>query len=287
MKMKMKILCQLGLGFASFLLAPLSHALDYHSPRIAALGGSGRAGPMLNDSIYLNPSYTSFLPTYALSGNLTRTEFDDGTKGRIANFSLQDGKNALFQAGAAYTLREDGSFIHLGASKSILNELGLGLGTKFFFGSKSPDRPAGRDLTLSTTWISSQSLQFALVADNLLEAQESAGWNLRRTLALGVKLNIQQLFLIYFDPQTTFRTSTGRNSSLGYSLGGEIPIFRDFFLRIGRGKNISLPEQANWGDTTGLGAGWLAPRLSLDYGYRRTTDGRQGYSHQFGFTAFF
>ena len=39
-------------GFAALFSTGSALATDYHSPRTAALGGAGRAGPLLNDSIY-------------------------------------------------------------------------------------------------------------------------------------------------------------------------------------------------------------------------------------------
>ena len=51
-----------ALSFASVNFAtPWANASDYQSPRTAALGGAGHASPLLNDAIYLNPSFSSFM----------------------------------------------------------------------------------------------------------------------------------------------------------------------------------------------------------------------------------
>src|SRR5436305_13181621 len=80
---------------------------DFHSARTAALAGSGHAGPLLNDSVFLNPSYASFLPTYSLA--LQYLKFSGPSRpgesdyhGRNYSVSIQDGRNELFQAGVAY-----------------------------------------------------------------------------------------------------------------------------------------------------------------------------------------
>src|SRR5947209_4004303 len=106
----------LGLVFSTALILGSfglsAQGSDFQSARTAALGGAGHAGPMLNDAIYLNPSYASFLPTYAIGGNwVTFNGKDDHFKGRAANLTVQDGRNEYFQAGVGYTLREDGSFV--------------------------------------------------------------------------------------------------------------------------------------------------------------------------------
>ncbi|MBI4925638.1 MAG: hypothetical protein HY843_06910, partial [Bdellovibrio sp.] len=112
-------------------------ASDFHSPRTIALGGAGHAGPLLNDAIFLNPSFASFLPTYSFGFNYLSfaNQNDIGDKGRILNVSIQDGRSEVFQAGAAYTQKSDGSYLHVGASKNFVNRFGFGIGGKFFFNS--------------------------------------------------------------------------------------------------------------------------------------------------------
>src|SRR5689334_537537 len=90
-----------------------ANASDFHSPRTAALGGAGHAGPLLNDAIYLNPSYASLLPAYSISANYvafrgTETLPDDSHpySGNNFNLSVQDGHTEAFQAGLGYTRRD-------------------------------------------------------------------------------------------------------------------------------------------------------------------------------------
>src|SRR4051812_23643954 len=75
----------LKIGAACFLSLGLFSggiwASDFHSPRTAALGGAGHAGPLLNDGVYLNPSFASFLPSYSVSGNLLLFHGPDGPNG--------------------------------------------------------------------------------------------------------------------------------------------------------------------------------------------------------------
>src|SRR4051812_17667173 len=84
-------------GYATIL--PCS-ASDFQSARTAALGGAGHAAPLLNDSIYLNPSFESFLPTYTGAANYFNhsagavdAEGSHELHGRGWNASLHDGKN--------------------------------------------------------------------------------------------------------------------------------------------------------------------------------------------------
>src|ERR1700733_5937950 len=122
---------------AALLLLPaaVTEASDFHSPRIAALGGAGHAGPLLNDSIYLNPSYAAFLPTYAIAGNYGWANYNDSQlKFKNQNLSIQDGRSDMFEAGLAYTHRDDGMLIHLTAAKALIpSRLSVGVGGKAYF----------------------------------------------------------------------------------------------------------------------------------------------------------
>ena len=124
------------------LFAKSASASDFHSPRTDALGGSGHASPLLTDAIYLNPSFTSFSNTHALSfdylayccGTVTTPQGISDYYGHNLNVSVLDGSpDSLFQAGAGFTRRDDASFVHLGASKSFLQKFGVGIGSKFIF----------------------------------------------------------------------------------------------------------------------------------------------------------
>src|SRR5690606_36618254 len=97
---------------AGFLfLSSTTWGSDFHSPRSSALGGSGRAGPLLNDAITLNPSFCSFLPAYSFSANYSFYEGPgyqtpagpNSHSGHVYNLSIQDGRTELLQAGVSLT----------------------------------------------------------------------------------------------------------------------------------------------------------------------------------------
>ena len=119
--------------------SPAAVASDFQSPRTAALGGAGHASPMLNDAIYLNPSFVSFLPSYSISGNYS---FFSGPSncdgcgagdphGHVLNASIQDGRSELFQAGVGLSLFNDRKVLNIGASRSVVEKLGVGIGGKW------------------------------------------------------------------------------------------------------------------------------------------------------------
>lgn len=276
-----KVLSAIFLAISG-LQSPHSEAADYFSPRIAALGGAGHAGPMLNDAIYLNPSFIAFLPTYALGLNyLTYNGSNDNPTGRNYSVSIQDGQNQLFQAGLAYALREDGSFIHLGASKAFANRYGFGLSGKLFF---QEGQTTGKELVFSSTGIIDDSIQTSLLIDNLLESKEAKARNMYRQITIGSKFNLDKIVLVYADPHYTPSLATG---NFGWEAGLEFVLASDLFLRLGNFKNAMVPHIAQYGRGYGLGLGWVAPRLSIDYGLSRTLEPVLVTAHSFGATLYF
>lgn len=262
-----------------------AQASDFQSPRTAALGGAGRAGPLLNDAIYLNPSFISMLPTYSISMNYEPfSNGGGGYQGHTFNLAIQDGRTELFQAGVAFTSRRDARFIHVGASKRLSDPWGVGLGAKFVL---SDDRFTSlvKDLTAATTFIATPWLHVVGVIDNIFESDDGVLRGLYRDFALGTKINVKGMAMFYVDPHFTPSLTTKK---AGIEAGAELTVFQDFFARFGMFRSSSVPYLAGArGDGWGTGFGWIAPRLSLDYGYSKTTDGSGLFSHHLGATVYF
>jgi hypothetical protein len=266
-----------------------SLASDFHSPRIAALGGAGHAGPLLNDAILLNPSYASFLPTYSGSANLSVFKGPDTATpegrfhGRHYNVSVQDGNNELFQAGASYTLREDCAIVHLGASHTVIKQLGIGLGGKYYY--HLPGGGSGKDMVFSTTGALDREIQASFIVDNLMEEEAGKKIGLYREFILGTKYNAMNIVMVYLDPH--YAPNVKGASRYGYEAGVEFPFYTDLFVRAGMFRSSMVPIEGERGRGFGMGIGWIAPRLSLDYALQRVLTPRLAVAHVFGFTAFF
>jgi hypothetical protein len=277
-----------------FILFLTSYAFgsDFQSPRTTALGGAGHAAPLLTDAIYLNPSYTSFSPTHAFSFNYLKysggvVDTPAGPSdyyGNNMNISILDGSpDSLFQAGVGYTRRNDANLIHLGASKSIVQKYGVGIGGKFIFpNDNSGDR--FNDANISFSGVFAKWIQTALIVDNLLESAQSRGFY--REYILGTRFNIDGILMIYIDPHyvPSFPVS---DQKFGYEAGAEFPFFQDFYLRIGTHKNSNIPYAAARGDGVGFGAGWIGPKTALDYAYSHTIRPIPASVHTMGLSLYF
>lgn len=256
-----------------------------------ALGGAGHAGPSLNDTIYLNPSYTSFIPAYSLAlnyqwywGGNIGTDGASERQGRVMNVAVQDGKSELFQAGMGYTARPDGTFINIGASKALMERFGIGLGAKFFMPNSNTNVRYG-DFTFSSTFIALDWLQTVLVVDNLFAGPELNARGLYREVVLGTKFNVMGTMLMYFDPHYTPDLS---GEKYGYEGGVEFVVFQDAYLRMGSFRNSSVPfKNGIRANGYGFGVGWIGPKLTLDYGISRTLEPVSDVAHSMGATIYF
>lgn len=289
------LLCILTLSLASRLPFTEAWASDYQSPRTVSLGGAGHAGPLLNDAIYLNPSFASLMGQYSLYAGylwfkgesyVPNTEWH----GKMLNLSILDGRTELFQAGLGYTAREIGHMLHLGASKKIDTDLGIavGLSGKMFFSGNYGLRPA-QDFTISTTVVPLEWLNTVLILDNVVQssAGKAIGWE--REIILGTKANVMGITMVYLDPH--YAPDAQQGHKFGWEAGIEFGVFKDLFLRVGHFKNAYIPFVNDRGETGfGFGAGWFAPRLSLDYGLShviRTVTGKPtAVAHTFSATIY-
>lgn len=283
------------LSVAFFSSVPhLAIASDFQSPRTAALGGAGHAGPMLNDAIYLNPSFASFLPAYSVGlnyGFFTGADRPDGTvgdpHGHVINASLQDGRTELFQAGMAFTQTDDRRIFNFGASRAFVKKFGVGLGGKAIF-PLTNNASIIWDSILSVSFVPFEWLQTSFIVDNLIESAGLRAMGLNREFILGTKFNAMGIVLIYFDPHLAPNAPDVPGSgTYGFEGGVEFPFFRDFFLRLGAFRNAYQQSLTGRGRGYSAGLGWIAPRISFDYGLSRVLEPVVATAHNFGITIYF
>ncbi len=253
---------------SSFLFLTTSvMAQEYQSPRTLALGGAGRGAPLLNDSIYLNPSYASFTPIYSMSGGWTWFNNDSG-KGRNYNLSVEDSRTELFQAGVGFTRREQNAALNFGASKQVIQRLGVGIGSKTII-DDTTNHKMTTDFMFATSFIATQWLYASLIVDNLLESDSAKQRNLYRSFFIGTKFIVVPEIQFYLDPHYAPNYAKGKKA--GFSLGAEFAMLADFYLRGGRFQNTSVAYLNTYGSGFGLGLGWLGPKLNLEYAMNRVT----------------
>jgi hypothetical protein len=256
-------------------------AADYWSPRTTALGGAGRAQPILTDAIYMNPSFPSFNTFRAISGGYQFLGPHEGGKG-IWNVSALDATpDSFFQAGVGLTIRPDSNWIHLTGSKLLLKNITLGLGWNGVFLDKKPTRLL-HDGSLGVTGSFWEWLTVALVVDHLFETQKEYG--AYREFNLGTRINLSYITYFYGDFQWH---PSRKEGPIGFSLGSEIPFFKDFFARAGGYWGVYIPHLGANQTGFSIGAGWIGPKLSIEYAYLRTLEPTLQGLHQVGLTLYF
>ncbi len=287
----------LGIATLGLLFFISVHASDFQSPRTVGLGGAGHASPLFTDAIYLNPSFISFISTYALSlnylayseGNVNAPASSSDYSGNNTNISAQDGnRESIIQSGIGYTHRDDSSMVHVGISHQFFDRISIGMGSKLIL-PRGDFESKKIDATFSFSGIITDWFRISFVADNIFESASSFGFY--REYTLGTKLNIFSLFQLYIDPNWTptldsIQTNLGQ-INLGYEIGAEFPFLDDFSFRLGGFRNSNIPFQAQRGNGYGIGLGWVGPKFSLDYAFSITTQPINSNSHNIGGTIYF
>lgn len=253
-----------------------SFAIEFQSPRTLGLGGAGRGAPLLTDAIYLNPSYSSFVTSYSLAG--AYLWFDQG---RNYNFSVQDSRTEMFQAGLGYTKREGSTAINVGASKNVVDRLGVGIGTKFVIDDTTKD--TSTNFLISSSFIATQWMYAALIIDNLFESDSSKAKGLYRNFYLGFKFIPTKEVQVYVDP--VFSPSYPYGNKAGFSAGVEFALMADFYLRTGRFVDAEIAYMNTRGDGWGVGVGWLGPKVNFEFALHRATSNHLGTGYHSAHTA--
>ena len=104
-----------------------------------------------------------------------------------------------------------------------------------------------------------------------------------REFILGMKFNVMGLLLIYVDPHY----ATSAPDAFGHEAGLEIPIMGDFFLRMGSFRNATVPWLNLRGQGYSAGAGWIGPRLTIDFTVHRTLEPILATTYNTGFAITF
>jgi hypothetical protein len=270
----------------AFTATTASWGNEFRSPRAAALGGAGHANPLLNDSVFQNPSFASFLPVYSWSGNFKALGED---RGRAYSISVLDGRSELFQASAAYTVRDELTALHLGASRKLNPKMTVGVGAKFFYSKNKDQFQNTRNLNLSVTSAPLDWLQLALIGENLVTSSDSSQLGLEREVILGTKFKVTEKVLLYIDPRA--RLGKGlelpQNPVVAYEAGGELQVLKDFYFRAGTFKNIMHPDVREKSRGFGYGVGWVAPRMSFDFAIEHILVPQDRVSMNSGVTLYF
>jgi hypothetical protein len=271
-----------------FFISTFALASDFQSPRTAALGGAGHAAPLLNDAIYLNPSFGAFLPSYSIGVNYDFYHGDpqangtDYIHGHDLNLSIQDGRSQMFQAGVGLTLRNYDKILNIGASKAAIKQLGFGLGAKITF-PNDPSFNSAHDMTASVSFVATEWFNVSGIVDNILDSSDAREQGLYREYILGTKFNIKKIMMIYVDPHL----SNAPQGSYGYEAGVELTVLEDLYIRGGDFHDSNIPELENTrGNGYSVGLGWISPRFSLDYALKHVLAPVINIQNSIGFTLY-
>jgi len=181
--------------------------------------------------------------------------------------SVQDSRTDILQAGVAYTKRERNSAINIGASRQIVKQVGFGLGSKFIIDNNTSKVTS--DMSFATTYIAQEWVYVSIVVDNLIQSEEAKQRNLFRTVFVAFKFIPTKEVEFFFDP--LYSPDYRGGNKAGFSLGLELGLLSDFYLRGGKFVDGEITHLDTRGSGYGLGIGWIGPRINFDYAYNRVT----------------
>ena len=286
MKMKLSLLIGITLGVS---YSAWIHASEFQSPRVAALGGAGRASPLSTDAIYLNPSYIPQIPLHVISLNYLNYKGISGDyyapKGYILNAAFQDGtRGSYFQAGLGYTRLTNGSMFHLGVAAEINANWSVGVSAKllqprFQFMNQVVNG------SLSMTWVLSKMVRAAVIADNLFKSGLDQG--LLREVTLAMKFGFGPDLSLFIDPHW-YPDLGSYPETFGGEFGIEYFVTDIICLRAGGFKNSKPNFQSQRRDGAAVGIGFVLPRTAIDYSYSRVLGSQKlGDAHNVALSLYF
>ena len=259
--------------FVSILLMTnkVGYSYDFIPARTLGLSTSGRGGPLLNDSIMVNPAFISFQNTMSFSGSYLWQRPYFGTPddlNRAFHVSVIDAKNEYFNAGVAFTRRHDADLVHLALSKKITEAISVGVvgkkfvpkGTAIFTTETRPG--SAYDLGASTAFVVPKEfigmpLQFGITSENLTSSSGKEALGGVKQVGAGGKLGLKDMLTVYVDHVRYFPKQSGSWSNS--SLGAELALGLEFFAR---GGLLGFTEKG-WS----AGFGWYGPKISIQYGF--------------------
>lgn len=273
------------IGLAMGLMLPKSLlGLDFQSSRTLSLSQAGRGGALLNDTITLNPSMLGFQTVAALSGtynwaNNTYASRADADSQRLFNVSVVDGKNEYLSAGISFTRRPDQDMFHMAMAKRVSSGVSVGLSGKRYStrsnalaanGQSVSGFDVGASASFAVPGFTEVPVQLGLTADNLIHKEADERYVGPRQIGLGVKVNLNQLLMVYADAVEFLPKASG--ATQGYYGGAEVALGSDFYIRGG----LMGFREKGWS----AGGGWVGPKLGVAYGYQnRRVEAERDFQH--------
>ena len=150
-------------------------------------------------------------------------------------------------------------------SLQVIQQLGFGLGSKILLDDGTNKMTS--DFIFSSSFIATQWMYTALVVDNLIQSSDARTRNLYRTFYAAFKFIPTKEVEFYLDP--LYSPDYAAGTKAGFSLGVELGLLADFYLRAGRFVDAEIEYLNTRGAGYGVGLGWIGPRINFDYALSR------------------
>lgn len=277
-------------SLALILCTTSAFAQSFRGPQSSAMGGAGRAAVAPGESAFLNPATVPHFQEYFASGFYSQSEHPLDGEAQQFGVLLSDGApDRLFQGALGYVhsnLDPIGGVdittqdIYVGVGGFVYRNISFGLQAhRLVF--KQANVPTSTQFNggAGVLWAYSKSLQFGLVASDILAPKDSVplAARLSRTYAAGMSYNFENRFSFRFD---LVRPTGDQNpdNETDIMTGFETEAMEFFAFRSGFRWNEAIgPERRVFT----AGVGFKGPKLRADYGFEKDTKVAGGIRHSF------
>jgi hypothetical protein len=252
-------------------LFPLTaHAVsNTTTTRLKSTAGTGIGSLLMDEATFLNPAAISFFQVSSLylqkSGtDLTQTDgaspLAQPSEDQLL-FVASDAKGSV-DGSISYARNKDrnGKSSRLAASMSSAIGSASSLGFSYSMTNREAGVLAGKSkqMTAGVSHALSNDFTLGLVAFDILGAQE-----LERRAIAGGQYVFKDFVALMLDLGTDWKRDTKESSLIRAAI--QLKVFSDFYMRFG-----AMEDRGQKQKGTGMGLGWVQPRLVIDIALART-----------------
>ncbi len=246
---------------------------DFQTTRLKSLGGTGVASILMDEATILNPSTLSFFNISSFYLQRSGQEIE-GTGTNIAEYPKESTNYGVIASDSKGQLKSSFSYLkqkhRLNERKRISVAGSKNMGKRSSAGftyRKSSDhiyqngelvKDSYHQSTFGFSHVINSSVMMGIVINDPFKVKEED-----TNAIIGFQYVYQDLVSFMLDVGADYNKNL--SDTLLYRLGSQLKVYNNFFLRFGTFNNKQTFSRG-----TGVGIGWLQPRLSFDLALTNT-----------------
>lgn len=248
-----------------------SHAASVSTTRLKSTAGTGVGTLLMDEATFLNPASISFFQVssfYIQKAGADLSSTNDQPLSAASEdelvFVASDAKGPVDGSISYARMKDkDGKSTRLAASMSSPIGERSALGFNYALTDRDGGVRAGKSkqITAGVTHALSSEFTLGLVAQDLLGEEE-----IERRAIVGAQYVYKDFIAVMFDAGADWEREMEESSLIRAAI--QLKVFQDFYMRFGAQEDRGLRQKS-----TGVGIGWVQPRLVLEAALARTEYG--------------